>query len=209
MKVDFSDVPAYFINLRTQTFKRKKTQESLAFQGFEDVTWVQGGLAKKQVLGCALGHRNALEYVLKQNVFPCLVVEDDVMPYAEPKVVDVPDDADALYVGLSIFGIQNGGGVPNFSAERVSDDVYRLNNMLSAHAIVYFNREYVEFLLQVNDIFRNMGTNQDKGRAETMKYWNVYGLAHPLFYQGGKYERYTKVDLPCPQMRPLSSFYRV
>jgi hypothetical protein len=180
----------------------------LEAQGFEDITWIQGGVAKGRTLGCALGHRNALEYVLEQDVFPCLVVEDDVMPYAEPKVVDVPDDADALYVGLSIYGLQNGSGVPHFSAEKLTDDVYLLRNMLSAHAIVYLNREYVEFLLHVNYIFSQMGTNQDKGRAETMKYRNVYGLAHPLFYQQGKYERYTRVDLPCPQMKTLSSFYR-
>jgi hypothetical protein len=208
VKVDFSKMPAYFINLRTQAAKRKKVQESLGVQGLEDVTWVQGGIAKNRTAGCALGHRNALEYVLEKNVFPCLVVEDDVMPYSEPKVVDVPNDADALYVGLSIYGLQNGGGVPLFSAERVTDDVYRLHNMLAAHAIVYFNREYVEFLLRVNYIFSKMGTNQDKGRAETMKYWNVYGLASPLFYQEGKYSRYTQFDLPCPQMKPLSSFYR-
>jgi hypothetical protein len=207
MKFKTSDIPAYYISLSSHAPKRKRTEGSLRSQGFRDINWVLGGRAGTKAVGCAIGHRNALEHALERNVFPFLIVEDDVVVYDFVKELEAPDDADALYVGLSTYGLRGPSGVPHYAATKVSNDVYRLWNMLAAHAIVYFNREYVEFLLRVNDIFTGMGTNQDKGRAETMKYWNVYALARPMFYQHGRYEEFTRFELPSSEMRPLSFFY--
>jgi len=207
MEINVSDVPACYISMKAQVQMRKQVQASLHSQGFRKLTWVEGARSRSKAIGCALGHKNALEYVLSQNVFPCLVVEDDVLPYEQYETLTVPNDADALYVGISQWGLHAGVGVHNYAADAVSKDVYRLWNMLAAHAVIYFNREYVEFLLQTNDIFRKMGTNQDKGRAETMKYWNVYGLARPMFYQSGRYEKYTKFEMPSAERRSLSFFY--
>jgi hypothetical protein len=208
MEIKVSEIPAYYISLKSQVQMRKQVQGALRSQGFNDLTWVEGARARTKAMGCALGHKNALEYALEKDVFPFLVVEDDVLPYEQYETLTVPNDADALYVGISQWGLHAGVGVHNYAADAVSKDVYRLWNMLAAHAVVYFNREYVEFLLQVNDIFRRMGTNQDKGRAETMKYWNVYGLARPMFYQDGRYEKYTKFEMPSAERRSLDFFYK-
>ena len=177
--------------------------------GFSEPVWIEGVKSRSKAMGCALAHRNALQYILEKNIFPALVVEDDILIHHRHEKVIVPDSADALYLGLSEYGIHGGKGVRRHAAERVSKDIHRLQNMLAAHAIVYFTKEYVEHLLHVNDIFVAMQTNQDKGRAETMKYWNVYGLSVPMFYQAGRYEEYTRITLPNPKMVSLDSFYRV
>ena len=207
MEIEISKVPAYYINLRHDAARRKQVEASLAWAGFTDTTWVSGVRGKTRALGCALAHRSALEVILERDVFPCVVVEDDILPYEKQDLVLVPDNADALYVGISQYGIHGGVGIRNYAAERIDKNISRISNMLAAHGVMYFNKEYVEFLIRINKIFVDMKTNQDKGRAETMKYWNVYALNKPMFYQGGKYEQYTKFEIPDPFMRSLDFFY--
>ena len=208
MDIILQNMPAYFINMRIEGAKRKRTEEVLAESGFTQVEWIDGVRARTRTLGCALAHKNALDHALERNVFPCLIVEDDIVLSKRYDKLSLPDDIDALYLGLSEYGLHGGRGVRRHAVERAGRGLYRLYNMLAAHAIVYFNREYVEYLLRVNKIFVDMGTNQDKGRAETMKYWNVYGLEKPMFYQDGKYETFTNIELPNRFSSPLSFFYR-
>jgi hypothetical protein len=112
-----------------------------------------------------------------------------------------------MYLGLSMWGLKNGKGQIGISAKKENGGVYRISNMLAAHAILYLNHDYAEFLRDSIPIFLEMQTNQDKMRAETMKYWKVYGNKIPMFYQNGKYEKYTRFALSERNTVPLRAFY--
>jgi hypothetical protein len=97
-----------------------------------------------------------------------------------------------------MWGIYDGKGHKKISLSRHSEGTYRLYNMLAAHAILYTDPEYVKFLARATEFNVYVKTNQDKARAETMKYWNIYASQTPMFYQQGKYTRFTKFSLPGP-----------
>jgi len=109
---------------------------------------------------------------------------------------DVPANADAYYLGNSIFGLYGGSGKKKIALEQFDEQSFRIYNMLAAHAIVYLNKEYIEFLERATAFQLSIRDNQDKARAETMKYWNIYSAAKPMFYQNGVHEPVTKRVLP-------------
>lgn len=55
--------------------------------------------------------------------------------------------------------------------------------MLSAHSIVYLSQSYINHIIRVCDFFISIKDHFDKGIAESMKYYNIYGLSDPIFYQ--------------------------
>ena len=55
--------------------------------------------------------------------------------------------------------------------------------MLSAHAILYLNPEYVSLCSKISKHAYNLADHQDIGFAEIQRYFNVYAFDDPFFYQ--------------------------
>jgi len=198
------ELPVYYMAME-QNFS---LEQSLEEAGFTNVTWVETERNHVKVVGVAMAHHKALTRAVSEDVWPFIVLEDDVAFFRKPpEQVGIPEDAHALYLGVSKWGLKNGKGGLHISVERRNGGVYRLYNMLAAHAILYTSRDYVEFLLRGIEMFSSVPTNQDKMRAETMKYWNVYALSMPIFYQQGRYMPHTNFALPGKTNKPLSYFY--
>ena len=206
MSIDIRDIPVYCI---VAPGEGDRLQKFLGYNGFKDVRTSPGVLERKKVTGVAKAHMAALEKALAECEGPFLVLENDVDILNTDMNVFVPDGADAIYLGASMWGLRNGRGELNMiSGEKYNGGLYRMYNMLAAHAVLYLNHDYAEFLLGAIPIFIKMETNQDKLRAETMKYWNIYAQGHPNFYQRGKYERYTKFKLSGYTMNSLHTYYK-
>jgi hypothetical protein len=163
---------------------------------------------KIKAIGVAKAHMAALKMATTKSKGPFLVLEADVDIMSNSFDINPPADADVIYLGLSCWGLKDGRGQNGMIAgQKANNGFYRMFNMLAAHAVLHINHEYAKFLLKHIPIFIDMGTNQDKLRAETMKYWNVYAMISPTFYQRGKYEKYTKIKLASYMVKPLSFFY--
>ena len=198
------NIPAYYIAPRQNVELEQKLSDS----GFTDVRWIETFRHYKKSFGVAMAHHQALSQALLDDNFPFIVLEEDVSLMRDvPDSVHIPDGADAIYLGASQWGLKNGKGGLHICVERRNGGLYRVYNMLAAHAIMYLSRQYVEFLIKGIEVFLEIPTNQDKMRAETIKYWNVYALATPVFYQTGRYMPHTKIALPGKTNRPLSFFY--
>jgi hypothetical protein len=193
-QINILEIPVFYINLDEDVEKRNSLISELKNLGFKNIRRVTGVKNNKKALGVAMAHKRALETAIKTKG-PFIILEDDVLIKNFNPFVEVPEDSDAFYLGLSSWGIHNGRGVKAISAEKHSGQIYRLYNMLSAHAILYLNIDYAKFLLQSVDFFISIQTNQDKGRAETMKYWKIYGNSTPMFVQNGKYYAHTNINL--------------
>jgi len=125
---------------------------------------------------------------------PFIIVEDDVGIMTDADSVDVPDDADALYLGVSKwiyphkyetlgrgFHIQENG--PEFVKECGSDSVTRILGMTGGHAIMFINPEYVRQFIAAMTTRLPYSTPHDLVYATLQPKFNVYALKNPMFYQ--------------------------
>ena len=194
-RIELRDLPVHVINLEDHTAKRSLIEEQLISFGFKDINFFVGTKEPIKKVGVAASHNRLLKS-LQGTDLPCLVLEDDVSLWDKKEHIDVPIDADAYYLGNSVFGLYGGFGKKKVALERFDNDTFQIYNMLAAHAIIYLNHEYVKFLEQATAFQLSIQDNQDKARAQTMKYWQVYAAEKPMFYQNGVHESFTKRTLP-------------
>lgn len=194
-KIELQSLPVYIINLKEDIAKRSAIERKLGESGFTNINFFEGTRSYTKKVGVATSHNQLLKELGDADL-PCLVLEDDVSIFDKKEYIDVPENADAYYLGNSVFGLYGGVGKKKIALERFDSNTFRIYNMLAAHAIVYLNRDYIKFLEQATAFQLSIKDNQDKARAETMKYWNVYAAERPMFYQNGVHEPVTKRILP-------------
>jgi hypothetical protein len=213
MIIKIEDLSSYVISLPEDFKKFEKSRQEIMSTG---IKVVNGFDATRNVIsrtGLAISFKRLFSSVGSSNL-PYLICEDDVLvnPDFNLKEFYVPDDADAVYVGLSVFGkslninpyedpetkIPYKEYRPHSSklvATKISDKVYRIYNMLSAHAVIMVSQRYVDFLKKSMDIAISSNGHQDSVRALTMPFWNIYALDIPMLYQSGDVEKFTKIQL--------------
>lgn len=178
-----TDIPILFINLADDSEKRVFLETELRIAGFKDVSRVAAIREKPSALGLAISHRRALE----ARRPPFIVLEDDVGLAWFREIIEVPSDADAAYLGTSNWALQSNRNVSrHIRAKRVGVlPLFRIWNMLSAHAILYLSERMVESNAQACDqAIANLGREEiDLRFAEIMPTLNVYCVEYPLFVQ--------------------------
>jgi GR25 family glycosyltransferase involved in LPS biosynthesis len=148
-------------------------------------------------LGCSASHKNALEESLNYSG-PVLILEDDASPTEwYSNTIDIPDDADAFYVGTCLNGISphwekmgpDEGCCGQLEVLQRHESFYKISKMLTTHAILYISEKYKTDcynLLQENNGSRYL----DVLFASKMHNYNVYAPKYPLFYQNCKDDNY-------------------
>lgn len=182
MKLNLIDIPVYYINLDDQDEKRKRTEQMLKRIGFK---FVERFSAIKhdagRIVGCALSHYE----ILNRVQVPFIILEDDCTLNKEvPEFIEVPDNADSLYLGISHWGRYLNHSGPYVHYSKVNDDIVRVYNMLATHAILYLSQEYANMCNRISYHFGYEVENHlDIGYAEIHKFFNVYSFDEPLFRQ--------------------------
>src|SRR5690606_32627411 len=100
----------------------------------------------KQVAG-ALGVAKLLEEILLQDHFrPFLFLEVDVALQDEMKVLEIPIETDAVYLGISNSAVRrdkNLYGAPTLKYRHPTlPHLFYIWNMLSTHAIFFVSKRY-------------------------------------------------------------------
>ena len=182
MKISLIDIPVFYINLDEQEEKRKATETLLKQLGFK---YVQRFSAIKheagRIIGCARSHYE----ILRTQKPPFIILEDDCTLNKEfVNNLEIPDNADALYLGISHWGRYLNHSGPYVHTTKVNEDIVRVYNMLATHAILYLTESYVDICKRVAYHFGYEVENHlDIGFAEIHKLYNVYALNEPLFRQ--------------------------
>jgi hypothetical protein len=192
MEIDLRKIPAVYINLEQHPEKHQAMQEMLSRMGFEDIRRIEGVYdADNSIAGCSKAHHKALSDLKA----PFLLLEDDCSLFEEnfQPVIEIPDNADALYLGISSWGRMNGhnGQYVQYDEFEEHPNLIRIYNMLGGHSIVYFSDFYREMCSKVayhagyiiQDGWIPSGGGQDIGFAEIQRFFNVYSLNNPVFYQ--------------------------
>ena len=188
MIIDITQLTTYYINLEEKQDRRDKMENLLQSNGFTNVNRFDAKKAGKRV-GCSMSHSALLEKIVKNSLYPCLVLEDDLEIYKFRKIIEVPDDADAVYLGFSRYGWNHNHDEPfpkSLKITELNDQYHRVYNMLARHAIIHFNAQYDQVCV---DAMNNFIANPDEYKAGDVSIsrfhpqYRVYSLNEPIFYQ--------------------------
>lgn len=182
MKIDLLDIPIYYINLEVDEEKRKSTETLLKRMGFRNVQRISAIFHPKgRIIGCARSHYE----ILKKAKPPFIIIEDDCALNKDfVNEIEVPDNADAIYLGISHWGRYLNHSGPYVHYEKVDDEIVRVYNMLATHAIMYLSESYVDICKRISYHYGyEVEGHLDIGFAEIHKFYNVYSYDEPLFRQ--------------------------
>lgn len=182
MKIKLTDVPVYYINLDEDDEKRKRTETMLKCLGFKYVNRFSAIKHEAgRIIGCARSHYE----ILKEQKPPFIIIEDDCSLNKDfVDEIGLPDDSDALYLGISHWGRYLNHSGPYVHYEKINEEIVRVYNMLATHAIMYLTEEYVDICKRVAYYYGYIIENHlDVGFAEIHKLYNVYSFDEPLLRQ--------------------------
>jgi hypothetical protein len=183
MKIDLKDIQTFYINMDKHVDRNKDMihlGKDLDIKTYQRVSGTE--IVGHPKAGCATSHLEILSSISK----PTMILEDDCVITKGSMIIDVPDDADAIYLGLSEWGYLNSMSKRknfNYKKHSVFKRVYRIDGMLATHAILYISPEYVAMAKRVAKWSAENDQHIDQGFALIQKYFNIYALAVPVFYQ--------------------------
>lgn len=193
MKINIPSLPAFYINMEDAAQRKTDFISWNKDLGFNNVTRIAGVYDKPYYVGLSKAFINALEsgIKIKENIF--IVFEDDAQPTEKFKnEIDIPDDADAVYLGVGPWGFrrdQDPKGRADFNGsvfQEVKDfsEVFKIYSTLTCHAILYVNKNYARAALESYKKSISLGHYGDvqiyfDGLFDK---YNVYAVG-PFFYQ--------------------------
>ena len=184
-----NEIKTYYINLDKDIAQKESMEEVLTSSNF---TNYERFPAIKAEWGCPKSHHAILSKDIEP---PFIILEDDCQVKNEVLEMEIPDDVDAIYLGISAFGYYN-GNISTVAYNQVTEDVSRIYNMLSGHAILYLSQRYVDVVKNISHHCGHLTMQPfDKSVAEIQKYYNVYALNNPFFYQDTYNKPHTYHDL--------------
>lgn len=197
MRVKLNEIPVYWINLDG----RKDRQQSMSslFRRLRTAAHERISAVKQEpyYLGRNASHQIALRRGMNMGRYPFLVLEDDVQetPFYE-NALDIPETCRLLYLGISIWNSfpenLRETGLPDISRfEPFDEQFYRIRNVLSTHAILYFDQDICSRQLKALDETFRGNTHLDIGFAKAQS--DVLCLAPrkgPFFFRNDPQTRW-------------------
>ena len=219
MTLDLNKCRFYIISLKEDADRFNQTFDKLVGLGIDPelIEKIEAERKSQHHIGIVYSHSKAISKGLEKPG-PFVILEDDVDINLSQLSFDIPDYTDALYLGLSSWGMKN--SPPNFAqlgliiTDPVSGypNVKRIMNMLSAHAICYISENYSKTLLdslerskeentyycntsEVITYFGEKIVPCDITMANMQPNYQILGLVNPVFYQAGKHEYCTLIQI--------------
>jgi hypothetical protein len=203
MKIDFKTSKYYFLTCENE----KRRQHFLKEFADLDITEVNPIIGIGRIPSGMSGFSRMIDLAVSKQkngepFQPFGLFEDDVKKYREfPDSIEIPDDADLLYIGISSCGINDFSHCYDIFYKNVDENIVRVFNMLSLHGIIICS---IRGLLNIQKcLMEAYFKNEiwDIYTARTQPYINAYALRVPLIYQcselGGQ-EAPTKVQFDSP-----------
>lgn len=227
MKIKLKNIPVLYINLDRDIDRRDMMESMLSKMKFKTIHRIPGVIAnidhdcfsahpeayspgycmQQKYYGCAMAHKSALEFAnSKYPNKPVIILEDDCFLVNPVKSFKIPDNSDAVYLGIGNGGMANvtSGDIDNekkalwknTNPEFILDKTMsRILNMGSAHAIMYMNNSYRNLAIQMCDLAIKHSTLSDTLFTTLQPYNFVYALNSPVFAQNGLFLTQTDTTL--------------
>ena len=169
MKLKLTDLPVVYINLDEQIDRKETLEQNLKDIGFKNIIRVSGFKDPNANRGCAYSHALALEEIDP----PFILLEDDSVPLNFIDEIEIPDETDALYLGVSSWGRMNGHSGPCVQWEYA-------HPLLGSGSL---NPDYIDLCKRIAYHGYLISDHHDIGFADVQKYYDVYAFDNPMFYQ--------------------------
>lgn len=180
LKINLLKIPVFYINMTKDTNKNEYLSSKLKELGFESITRIDAIQDKKGIIGLSKSQNLALSQIRP----PFIILEDDCDPKYFTPEIEVPEDADAVYLGNSPWGRLNGYHGLLTKTKKINENTYRVFNMLSSHAILYLTDSYVDICKRTTRYcIDTSNIPMDVPFADIQKYYNVYVFDKPHFIQ--------------------------
>jgi hypothetical protein len=185
MIIDLREIPVVWINLDSATKNAEMMEERLSKHGFKHtfrksarvIPAPEGTIhSNAHYVGCAQSHIDILDD--SSYGTPLLILEDDAefSPAFEP-IIDIPDDSDGIYLGVST-------GNRNYQTKRFNEKYLKIGGILATHAILYVKNEFRELMSAVaKHCINDLKQPWDIGASSIQFQTKVYTPNKPFFYQ--------------------------
>lgn len=183
MNLDLREIPFYYVNLDDAVERRKRVEADLTALGVKEFHRIAATRHTNGFAGCA---QTVSDFLHQITDGPFVLIEDDVAIKNWQPEIEVPDDADALYLGISGWGRMNGHSGPFVQYDKVPgyENLLRVYNMLGGHAIVYLSGDWVEMARRCcHHAGYVIESYYDVQVAEVQRFFNIYACDDPMFYQ--------------------------
>ena len=176
--VNLTSIPVVYMH--SGKSERKKNMNK-TLDGFTDVTCYNCQHKITSFPYCAAYNKDLID-ILETRKLPFIFMEDDCSktPWFTTNV-SYPDDADAVYLGNSEWGMIPGeisGTFRGVAWDKVGQCA-RVYNMLGMHGILIISERWRDALKACC----RMGIHQDVALTRIMKEFNAYALYKPIVYQ--------------------------
>jgi hypothetical protein len=199
MKIKLNRLKAVYVNLDKDTYKNDQIRKVLKNFGFKYTTRVSGIPTPEDY---SIGNRTSLLNAVNQySGEPMLVFEDDAFPYMFVNEIDVPDDADAVWLGYSWWGAVINGNPNETKIGFLHTDVpgyphlSKISGCLTMHSVLFISNRFVKDIQGTTELSiknsKDTSVFFDWIVANLQSKYNVYALNVPAFCQN---------DINKPQM---------
>lgn len=190
--LNITQIPTFYINLDDRIDRKKEMDKLLKHYGFTNFQRFSATKAGSRV-GCSISHSELLKEIVTNNIYPVLVLEDDLAVYGNfTPVIDHPEHFDAMYLGISKYGYNTDKNDPNPRSLKISElgeNYHRMHNMLARHAIIRNSSEYDLESIEKMEMFINNPIKYVAGDATLSSIhskYKVYAQNVPTFFQNAK-----------------------
>ena len=185
MRIDLREIPVVWINLDSATENAKAMQDRLDKHGFKNTHRKSARVipappgtipSNAHYVGCAQSHIDILD---DQNYgCPLLILEDDAeFSNVFNPIIDIPDDSDGIYLGVSSGNI-------GYQTKQYNDAYMRIGGILATHAILYITEKYRNSMsVMAKYCINDLKKPWDMGASSLQFQSRVYTPNLPFFYQ--------------------------
>jgi hypothetical protein len=198
MLLDIKDITVYIISPGTNNYRNKLITvfERVIDEGFKNVVFFKSLPNPNKTASLT----NTVLEIFKlelNNDKPFIILEDDCAFFTKYDQVEIPDSADMLYLGVSLWSYPYSPDTlysmyrPNIvrnsidTNESYNNTLVRIKGMTGGHAILYISRDFIRtFVEKMIDISKYVdNVPHDLLFSSLHQSFNVYGLKKPMFYQ--------------------------
>ncbi len=188
-----TSLPILWITIESAKDRHQKMSEIFSQFGFTNTHQINGEILDKTGLSFIEIQKKksalvANAHIKAMQMFkpPFIILEDDigVIDSHFKSDINIPTDADCIYLGSSVWGMNEGQSVCWGTKKKTVDKDYcKVEDMLGIHAILYLNEDYVQHTVQNLLKCNSLGQYCDECVAMDMKNHNVYCTNYPMFFQ--------------------------
>lgn len=192
MILNLKTIKKVYVNLDRDTERRNRFENTLKELQYTNYERFSARLLPKIRdfnHGCSQSHHDLMKQY--QNNLPLFLLEDDAKntiwydEYVKDGEIEVPDDADVIYMGISTAGSWKDLGV-DFYCEKLNDKWIKLTHCLGTHAMIFLNDSIHKFIENSRSSIERKIPLDIAYAKEIIPNLKIYAPKKSLFYQWDK-----------------------